>query len=60
MKLLIERIANLIKVKSLISLLLIVVFCVLALSGVMTHEDVKEIVTIVVTFYFATQAMKNE
>lgn len=54
-----ERLAKLINVKSIISLMLTIVFCVLALLGVITAELFIPIFTTVIAFYFGTQMEKK-
>ncbi len=54
-----ERIAKLVDVKSLMTLLLTVVFCVLALTKVISGTEFLTIFTTVVAFYFGTQAQKK-
>ncbi len=57
MQLIIEKLAALIDVKSLMSLAILVVFVTLALTGVLPEDKVMEVILIIVTFYFAkTQA----
>lgn len=54
-----ERIAKLIDVKSIMTLLLTILFCVLALAGVISGQEFLTIFTVIVGFYFGTQAQKN-
>ena len=51
--------ANLLKVKTIVTLLLTVVFCVLALTGVISGADFLQIFAIVITFYFCSQNEKK-
>lgn len=53
------RIAKLIDVKSIMTLLLTIVFCVLACTGVISGADFLTIFTVVVAFYFGTQTQKK-
>lgn len=53
MQLIIEKLAALIDVKSLMSLAILVVFVTLALTGVLPEDKVMEVILIIVTFYFA-------
>ena len=56
-----KNLANLIKVKTIITLLLTVVFCVLSLTGVIAAELFMTVFTTVIAFYFGTQhEKKNE
>ena len=54
-----EKLAKLIDVKSIMTLLLTIVFCVLALCGVISGEQFLTIFVTVVGFYFGTQSMKK-
>lgn len=53
-----KRLSNLLSVKSLVTLLLTVVFTVLALRGDITGNDFLTIFLMVITFYFGTQSQK--
>ena len=55
-----ERLAKLIDVKSLISLMLTLVFCYLAIVGVIAAELFIPIFTTVIAFYFGTQIQKKQ
>lgn len=46
----------LIKVKTIVTLIVVIVFAVLALRGGLQPDTVMTIVTMVVAFYFGTQA----
>ena len=50
--------ANLLKVKTIVTLLLTVVFCVLALTGTISGADFLTVFTVVIAFYFGTQSEK--
>lgn len=50
-----KNLANLIKVKTIITILLTIVFCVLALTGVIAAELFMTVFTTVIAFYFGTQ-----
>lgn len=52
--------ANLIKVKTLVTLVVIAVFAVLALRGDITPDNVMIIVSSVIAFYFGTQHEKKD
>ena len=56
---LIENLANLIKVKTFVTLAVITVFTVLALNGAISPDNVMIIISMVVSFYFGTQQEKN-
>ena len=53
-----EKLARLIDVKSIVTLLLTIVFCVMALTGTISGADFLTIFTVVMAFYFGTQAQK--
>lgn len=55
-----DRIAKLINVKSIMSLVLTTVFCVLALRGDIVPENFERIFTMVVSFFFGYQLNKKE
>lgn len=54
-----EKLASLLSVKSIVTLILTVVFAVLALRGTIPQEFLSIYVT-VIAFYFGTQAMKDK
>lgn len=54
-----EKLAKLIDVKSIMTLVLTIVFCVLALTNVVSGQDFQTIFTVIVGFYFGTQARKK-
>ena len=57
-EILVTMIANLLKVKSIVTLTLTMVFSVLALKEVISGEQFMTIFTVVISFYFGTQAQK--
>ena len=56
----IHNIAALFKVKTIISLVCIFVFAYLAIKQIITPDNVMVIVSMVVAFYFGTQAGKDK
>lgn len=56
----IHNIAALFKVKTIISLVCIAVFAYLAITRVITPDNVMTIVSMVIAFYFGTQAGKDK
>lgn len=54
-----KNLANLVKVKTIVTLTVIAIFAVLALRGNITADNVMVIVSTVVAFYFGTQSEKN-
>lgn len=55
-----ERLAKLIDVKSIMTLVLTVGFVILTCSGCITGDQFLTIFTMVVGFYFGTQSQKNQ
>jgi len=53
-----KNLANLIKVKTIVTLAVMAVFCALALKGAITADNVMIVVTTVIAFYFGTQQNK--
>lgn len=56
----IKRLGNLLSVKSIVTLLLTVIFGILSLRGDITGKDFLTIFLTVVTFYFGTQSQKAQ
>lgn len=56
---LVERLAKLLTVKSLVTLTLTAVFAALAASGRLSETEFMTIFTTVIAFYFGTQAVKE-
>lgn len=56
----IKRLAALLSVKSIVTVILTVVFTVLALRGDVTGQDFLTIFLMVVSFYFGTQSQKMQ
>ena len=59
MKKLTENLANLIQVKTIVTLVVTAVFAVLSLRGTIGAEHVMIIISMVVSFYFGTQHEKK-
>lgn len=55
-----KNFANLIKVKTIVTLVVIAVFAVLALRGDIEADNVMIIISMVVSFYFGTQHEKDK
>ena len=55
----INNLASLIKVKTIVTLVVIAIFAVLALRGDITADNVMVIVSTVIAFYFGTQYEKK-
>ena len=54
-----KNFANLIKVKTIVTMVVIIVFAVLALKGEITPDNVMIVVSTVIAFYFGTVAEKK-
>ena len=54
-----ERLTKLLTVKSIVTILLCLVFCYLSIVGVITAELFMTVFTVVIAFYFGTQAKKE-
>ena len=54
-----EKLAKLINVKTIITILLTIVFCVLCLTGIIGAELFMTVFTVVIGFYFGNQASKE-
>ena len=54
-----KKLSKLIDVKSLVTLALTAVFCVLALNGRLSAEQFLTVFTVVISFYFGTQYEKK-
>ena len=59
MEQIIKNLANLIKVKTIITLMVVSVFAVLAMRGTISADNVMIIISMVVSFYFGTQHEKQ-
>lgn len=60
MELIIKRLANLLTIKSIVTLIVTVVFAILALREAITGTEFLTVFTVVVAFYFGTQSAKAE
>lgn len=56
---LLYRVSNLLTIKSMVTLILTLVFAVLALRNLVTVEQFLTIFTVVIGFYFGTQTEKK-
>ena len=54
-----KNLASLLKVKTIVTLVVIAVFAVLSLNGSIEADNVMIIITMVVSFYFGTQHEKK-
>ncbi|MDL2300230.1 hypothetical protein LJC01_01120 [Clostridiaceae bacterium OttesenSCG-928-D20] len=55
-----KNIANLIKVKTIVTLVVIAIFAALALRGEISSDNVMIIVSTVIAFYFGTQYERKQ
>lgn len=56
---LLENLANLIKVKTIVTMVVAAVFAVLALNGTISADNAMIIISMVMSFYFGTQHEKD-
>lgn len=54
-----KNFAALIKIKSIITLALVLVFCILSLRGIIPTDEFLKILTIIIVFYFAKNKGDN-
>lgn len=54
-----DRLARLLSVKSLVTIILTLVFSYLAIISTITAENFMTIFTVIIAFYFGTQAKKE-
>jgi len=59
MKIFLENLAALIKVKTIVTFAVVAVFAYLSLTGAITPDNVMIIVSTVIAFYFGTQSEKG-
>lgn len=53
-----KNLANLVKVKTVVTFVVVAVFAVLALNGAIDPDNVMTVVSMVIAFYFGTQHEK--
>ena len=56
----IKRISNLLCIKSIVTLVLTAVFAYLSVTGTISGQEFLTVFTVVIAFYFGTQATKKE
>ena len=54
-----QRLANLLCVKSIVTILLTIVFCGLSAAGAISEQQFMTVFTVVIAFYYGTQTMKD-
>lgn len=59
MKEIVHKLAELVKVKTIVTFMVVAIFSVLALKGKIQPDNVMIIVSMVVSFYFGTQHEKT-
>lgn len=55
-----DKLAKLIDVKSIVTIVLTIVFATLALTGKITGQDFLTVFSVVIAFYFGTQTQKKK
>lgn len=55
-----EKITKLINVKSIVTILLTLVFCYLSITKVIPYDTFMTVFSVIIAFYFGTQYEKNE
>ena len=58
MNILMKRLANLLTVKSIVTILLTLVFAALALKGTVSGQDVMSMLSVIIAFYFGSQSQR--
>lgn len=56
---LLRNLANLLKVKTIVTMVVMIVFARLAVTGAITADNAMIIISMVVSFYFGTQSKKE-
>jgi hypothetical protein len=56
---LLKNLANLVKVKTIVTLIVVAIYAYLAVTGKITADNVMIITSMVVSFYFGTQAERK-
>ena len=56
----VKRLISLFTVKSIVTLILTVVFAYLSITGVVSGEQFLTIFTVIISFYFGTQSAKKD
>lgn len=59
METILKSLANLLKVKTIVTLVVVTIFAVLSLRGSISADNVMIVVSMVVSFYFGTQHEKR-
>jgi uncharacterized protein (DUF486 family) len=59
MELLKKRVANLLTIKSLVTLIATAIFAILSIRGDLNADKFLTVFTVIIAFYFGTQAVKE-
>lgn len=54
-----DKLKNLINVKSIVTILITIIFCILSLKNYINAEQFLTIFTVIISFYFGTQYEKK-
>lgn len=54
-----DKLKNLINVKSIVTILITIIFCILSVMNKITSEQFLTIFTVIISFYFGTQYEKK-
>lgn len=54
-----ERLTKLLTVKSIVTIVLTILFFILSIKGTIDSQEVMTIFTVVISFYYGTQAKKE-
>lgn len=54
-----ERLTKLLAIKSIVTIVLTILFFILSVNGTINSQEVMTIFTVVISFYFGTQATKE-
>jgi hypothetical protein len=60
MKQIIDNVAKLIKVKTIVTFVVLTIYSIIALRGDISGENVQNVTLMVIAFYFGTQTEKKE
>lgn len=60
MKEIVRRLGNLLTVKSLVTVILTIIFSIITIKGMISGQEFLSIFTVIIAFYFGTQASKDK
>lgn len=55
-----DKLSALIETKKIIAILIVTVFCIMALRGDIGSEQFMTVATVIITFYFTQSSLKNK